>query len=342
MWSKYIYELKKIALLVSLTIICTYFVIFTYQDYTIQDGRSYSQNGVAIQVPAKKNLKILWEIFLIAGTALATSICLINKFRQITRDEIDKDLRIEELVSCLESERAKSQDRELEIGLGADGAEKFNQLMDGLWHRVQGELSEIAHASDAFCEKTKSGKEVFDIIENTGIMKLRLGILSPSIKEQIDIQQVIDDVLLMLYQTTLKQNIEISIEKNFSFYFETDRILVEYMFFCIFLRIIAGFGEKKKIKISFGQSISGLCDVFIEDDGFEIDFFNFKVDTMFNANISSIKLLARQLGCIIRYERFKEHNVTKISIPETIRLGRGNDTKKMNIVDLETYRKNKA
>lgn len=333
-------NINKAVLKVFLTIICLYFFVFSSPHFTPLGNLLY-QNEVTAHTLDFRTLKIfLWEIFLILTTAFAIGASFMGQLRKATREEVEKDAEIERLTSSLEIERSKNKDRELEINYGAEGAEKFNQLIDGLWDRVQGELSAIATAGDISTTNVKSKKEVFNIIENTGIMKLRLGILSPSTTESTNIKQVVDNVLLMLYPLTLKQNIQISIEEESPvFYFETDKVLIEYMILCIFLRIIAGFGEKKKIKIEYVQDISGFCDICIEDDGFEIDFFSFKTETMFNSNLSSIKLLARQLGCTIIYERFSEHNLTKIRVPDTIRAGGGYITSK-KVVDLETYRKN--
>lgn len=215
-----------------------------------------------------------------------------------------------------------NKDRELYLNATFEAKQKVSTLVLGVLGRARQDFQSLE-------SKNK--------IDFSSILYHKVDFVEPSDIQQVNVREVIDNVISILHFKLIARNINFSFEDVLPYKVKTDPVLLEFLMLSIIQRVVEGLTIGKKIHFKFQQTEKGYLQIIIEDNGYEVDFFDFKLNTLLELDVTSIKLLGYKLDCIVTSESFADKNVKKIIIPPILEKKEQLNIRS-NVIDFSVYK----
>lgn len=217
-------------------------------------------------------------------------------------------------------------DKDLYLDACNDAKQKVRMLVLGMLSRAKEDLRSLELESN---------------IDFSSILYNKLDLVEASDIEEVDIRNIIDNVMSILHFKLMSKNISHSFEDILPYKVKTDPLLLEFFMLSIIQRIVEGLSIGKKIHFKFEQTEEGFLQIIIEDNGYEIDFFDFKLNSLMDLDATSIKLIGYKLDCVLSSTTVADKNIKQIILPPILEKA-DQDIVKSNIIDFGKYKNIKS
>lgn len=213
-------------------------------------------------------------------------------------------------------------DRENYISAYEDAKQKASILIHSIFGRVREDYASIIENRELNFSSIIYNK--IDFVEAREI-------------KSVNVRDVIENIMSIMHFKMLEKNINFSFEDILDYEIKTDPILLEFLLLCIIQRIIEGLNINKKIHFKFNKTKEGYLELQIEDNGYELDFFDFKLNTLLEIDATSIKLLGYKLDSIISSTSTLNKNIKQIKFPLVLELDKQKKSIN-NVIDFASYK----
>lgn len=216
-------------------------------------------------------------------------------------------------------------DREKYIRAYEDAKQKVELLVAGVLSRANHDFA------------TLNARQNIDF---NSIIYNRIDFVEPRDIKLVRVRDILENIMSILHFKLIAKNINYSLKNIGSYEIKTDPILLEFMLLTIIQRVVEGLTIGREIHFKLQKNDEDNLELLIEDNGYEVDFFDFKLNTLLEIDVTSIKLLAYKLDSKISSESTAEKNLKKIILPLSLDDSKS-DNDSDNVINLNSYRKNR-